>query len=74
MKRITMMDLRKAPGEFIYHQVYRHNQEIIITHKGKDVAKIIPTDENWLAANAVAWRILRKSKPLTLPSGDKKEK
>lgn len=41
--KITMMQLRKEPGEWIHHQVYKHGQTVIITHCGKDIAQICPT-------------------------------
>ena len=60
MIQITMMALRKAPGEFIYHRVFKHNEEIEITHKGKPIARIIPTDENWIKSNRKALNKLRR--------------
>ena len=40
--KITMMQLRSEPGEWINHQVYKHGQTVIITHCGKDIAQICP--------------------------------
>lgn len=39
-KKITMMTLRKSPGEFIYWRVYKNREEFVITHKGKSIAVI----------------------------------
>ena len=42
--KVTMMELRKQPGEYIYHQVYKHGQTVIITHSGKEIAQICPLE------------------------------
>lgn len=38
--KITMMELRREPGEWIHHQVWKHGQTILITHCGKNIAII----------------------------------
>lgn len=43
MLKITMMQLRSEPGEYI-HQVYKHNETIIITKAGREVAQLCPID------------------------------
>ena len=43
-KRITMMQLRSEPGEWIHHRVYKHGETIIITHCGKDIVEICPLE------------------------------
>ena len=42
MIKITMMQLRSEPGEWIYHRVGKHGDTIIITHNGKEIAQICP--------------------------------
>ena len=42
MREITMMQLRKSPGLYIYWEVGHNKQSFILTHKGKPIAKIIP--------------------------------
>ena len=42
-QRITMMEFRAGPGEFI-HQVAQHRQHFIITRNGKPMAQLIPVD------------------------------
>ena len=39
---ITMMQLRKATGLYIYWAVGHNKKSFIITHKGKPIVKIIP--------------------------------
>jgi len=46
MKKITMMQLRKSPGLYIYREVGHNKKSFIITNKGKPVAKIIPTERS----------------------------
>lgn len=43
MIKITMMQFRSGPGEWI-HQVYKHNETIIITKAGKEVAQLCPLE------------------------------
>lgn len=43
-KEITMMQLRKQPGEWIYYQVFRQAKTLIITHSGKQIAVIKPIE------------------------------
>lgn len=43
MIKITMMQFRSEPGEYI-HQVYKHNETIIITKAGREVAQLCPLD------------------------------
>jgi len=49
--KITMMQLRKEPGEYINHQVYKHGQTIVITHCGKEIAQICPIDSTFIDSN-----------------------
>jgi len=58
MKKITMMQLRKKPGEYFYWLVGRNKESFIITNQGKPVAKIIPHDD-MLIENMFNW--IRKS-------------
>lgn len=48
MKRIpstiTMMDLRKQPGE-VMRAVEHEGREITITKQGKDAARLVPVEE-----------------------------
>jgi antitoxin (DNA-binding transcriptional repressor) of toxin-antitoxin stability system len=43
MKTITMMDLRKSPGEYA-HDVYRHGEAFLVTSQGRPVFKMVPVD------------------------------
>lgn len=44
MITVTMMKLRSEPGEWIYHQVWKHGETVVITHHGKEIAQICPLD------------------------------
>ena len=44
MKTITMMQLRKSPGEFS-HLVSRHGETFLVTSGGKPVFKLVPVTE-----------------------------
>jgi len=44
MKTITMMDLRKSPGEFC-HLVSRHGESFLVTSQGKPVFKMVPVED-----------------------------
>jgi len=44
MITITMMQLRKEPGEYIDHLVGRHNETVIITKNGKPIAQLCPLE------------------------------
>lgn len=44
MKTITMMDLRKSPGEYA-HLVSRHGESFIVTSQGRPVFKMVPVEE-----------------------------
>jgi len=42
--KVTMMELRREPGEWIHHQVWKHGKTVIITHCGKEIAQICPIE------------------------------
>lgn len=44
MKTITMMQLRKQPGEYA-HLVSRHGESFLVTAQGKPVFKIVPVSD-----------------------------
>lgn len=44
MKTITMMDLRKSPGEYA-HLVYKHGESFLVTNQGRPVFKMVPVEE-----------------------------
>lgn len=44
MKTITMMDLRKHPGEYA-HRVYKHGESFLVTNQGRPVFKMVPVEE-----------------------------
>ena len=44
MKTITMMDLRKRPGEYA-HEVYKHGKSFLVTNQGRPVFKIVPCED-----------------------------
>lgn len=44
MKTITMMQLRKSPGEYA-HLVSRHGESFLVTSSGKPVFKIVPVQD-----------------------------
>ena len=44
MKTITMMDLRKRPGEYA-HLVYKHGESFLVTSQGRPVFKIVPIED-----------------------------
>lgn len=44
MKTITMMQLRKAPGEYA-HQASKHGESFLVTSQGRPVFKIVPVEE-----------------------------
>jgi antitoxin (DNA-binding transcriptional repressor) of toxin-antitoxin stability system len=44
MKTITMMQLRKSPGEYA-HLVYRHGESFLVTSQGRAVFKMVPVQE-----------------------------
>jgi len=39
---MTLLDLRKKPGKLL--EAVNHNEEVVISSRGKDVAKVIPLD------------------------------
>lgn len=45
MKTITMMQLRKQPGEYA-HLVSRHGESFLVTAQGKPVFKIVPVNQD----------------------------
>ena len=44
MKTITMMDLRKSPGEYA-HLVYKHGESFLVTSQGRPVFKMVPVSD-----------------------------
>jgi len=42
LKKITMMQLRKTPGKYIYWLVGHNRESFIVTNQGKPIAKITP--------------------------------
>jgi len=40
---ITMMQIRKEPGEYA-HRAYKHGETFIVTSQGHPVFKIVPVD------------------------------
>jgi prevent-host-death family protein len=44
VKTITMMDLRKRPGEYA-HLVYKHGESFLVTSQGRPVFKMVPVEE-----------------------------
>ena len=61
MKTITMMQLRKQPGEYA-HLVSRHGESFLVTAGGKPVFKMIPVEENTVILPDGSFK---GSKPLT---------
>jgi prevent-host-death family protein len=45
MKKLTMTEFRKSPGERII-DVIRDRQHFLITKAGKPVAKLVPVDDD----------------------------
>ena len=45
MKKITMMQLRKQPGLYIFWEVAHARKSFVITNKGKPVAMLVPIKE-----------------------------
>lgn len=45
MKTITMMQLRKSPGEYA-HLVYKHGESFLVTSQGRPVFKMVPISED----------------------------
>lgn len=43
MKTITMMQLRKSPGDWA-HLVWRHGESLLVTIQGKPAFKMVPVD------------------------------
>jgi prevent-host-death family protein len=41
---ITMMQLRKAPGDYA-HRAYKHGETFIVTSQGRPIFKIVPIDD-----------------------------
>ena len=41
---MTLLDLRKKPGKLL--EAINHNEDVIISARGKDVAKVIPFNSN----------------------------
>lgn len=39
---MTLLDLRKQPGKLL--EAVNHNEDVVISARGKDVAKVIPFD------------------------------
>ena len=44
MKTITMMQLRKSPGEYA-HLVYKHGESFLVTSQGRPVFRMVPVDD-----------------------------
>jgi prevent-host-death family protein len=44
METITMMQLRKAPGEYA-HRAYKHGESFLVTSQGRPVFKIVPVGD-----------------------------
>lgn len=44
MRTITMMDLRKRPGEYA-HEVYKHGESFLVTNQGHPVFKMVPVED-----------------------------
>ena len=44
MKTITMMDLRKRPGEYA-HEVYKHGESFLVTNQGRPVFKMVQVED-----------------------------
>ena len=42
--KMTLLDLRKQPGKLL--EAVNHNEDIVISARGKDVAKVIPFNNN----------------------------
>lgn len=61
MKTITMMQLRKSPGEYA-HQVYKHGESFLVTSQGRPVFKMVPVEET---TNILPDGTVRGPKPLT---------
>ena len=64
MRKITMMEFRSMPGEFV-HEVYRHGKIFIITKMGKPVAQLSPLDSVVILSNGkcIGGIPITKSKP-----------
>jgi len=41
MKTITMMQLRKSPGEYA-HLVYKHGESFLVTNQGRPIFQMVP--------------------------------
>lgn len=44
MKTITMMQLRREPGEYS-HAVRRYRESFLVTYQGKPAFKMVPVEE-----------------------------
>ncbi len=44
MKTITMMQLRKSPGEYA-HLVYKHGESFLVTSQGRPVFRMVPVED-----------------------------
>jgi len=40
--KITMMQLRKEPGEYFYRRCFKGRESFVVTYQGKAIAKIEP--------------------------------
>lgn len=44
-KQITMMQLRREPGEYFYRRCFKGGETFVVTYQGKEIAKIVPITE-----------------------------
>jgi antitoxin (DNA-binding transcriptional repressor) of toxin-antitoxin stability system len=44
METITMMQLRKEPGEYA-HRVYKHGESFLVTNQGRPMFCMVPVSE-----------------------------
>jgi antitoxin (DNA-binding transcriptional repressor) of toxin-antitoxin stability system len=61
MKTITMMQLRKSPGEYA-HLASRHGESFLVTAQGKPVFKIVPVADTVILSDGT----IIGPKPLTM--------
>jgi prevent-host-death family protein len=54
MRTITMMELRKKPGEYA-HLVYKHGESFLVTSQGRPVFKMVPIEETTIVKPDGTW-------------------
>lgn len=62
MKTITMMELRKSPGEYAF-RVRADGETFVITYQGKPCFKMVPIDDTIIVRSDGT---IKGQKPLTM--------